>query len=213
MNQSGHVQYGCGFCAPAGWRNYDASPTLRLERIPLVGRLYCKNRQRFPANVAYGDIVRGLPESAGSCQAVYCSHVLEHLALEDFRIALRHTRQILCDGGVFRFVLPDLECAARQYVQAQSPDAAANFLRATGFGRERRPAGFSAFLQSWLGHSAHLWAWDFKALEKELQVAGFRDIRRAEYGDAADPKFAEVEDRGRWIDSCGVECRKPHNTP
>ena len=74
------VQYGCGWYAPEGWRNFDASPTLRFERIPLLGRLYTKNTERFPENVEYGDIVAGLPISDNSCQAVYCSHILEHLA-------------------------------------------------------------------------------------------------------------------------------------
>ncbi|MQP68452.1 hypothetical protein GE253_24335 [Niveispirillum sp. SYP-B3756] len=59
------VQYGCGWTAPPGWHNFDASPTLRFERLPLVGRLYSKNGRRFPDNVRYGDIVRGLPLAPG----------------------------------------------------------------------------------------------------------------------------------------------------
>ena len=64
MNQNGaklRVQFGCGFTAPETWLNFDASPTLRVERLPLVSRLYTKNEQRFPPNVEYGDIVKGLP--------------------------------------------------------------------------------------------------------------------------------------------------------
>ena len=63
----GYVQYGCGFTAPAEWVNYDASPTLRFERLPVLGKLYTRNKQRFPDNVKYGDIVKGLPEKADSC--------------------------------------------------------------------------------------------------------------------------------------------------
>ncbi|HEX8242224.1 MAG TPA: hypothetical protein VF541_01965 [Longimicrobium sp.] len=36
-SQGIHAQYGCGPCAPAGWRNFDASPTLRLQRLPAAG--------------------------------------------------------------------------------------------------------------------------------------------------------------------------------
>src|SRR4051812_43659884 len=108
-----YVQYGCGLSAPESWRNFDASPTLRLQRLPVVGRrLHGGGLPLFPSNVEYGDIVRGLPVSPGSCRGVYCSHVLEHLALADFRTALRNTRAILRDGGIFRFVLPDLELLA-----------------------------------------------------------------------------------------------------
>ncbi len=75
-----HVQYGCGHSAPDGWLNYDASFTLRVERFPLGGRFVRKNAQRFPANVSFGDIVKGLPVSDASVDGVYASHVLEHLS-------------------------------------------------------------------------------------------------------------------------------------
>src|SRR5262249_16855882 len=107
------VQYGCGTSTAEGWRNFDASPTLRFERIPVVGRLYSKNGARFPGNAEYGDIVKGLPIADGSCDAVYCSHVLEHLALDDLHVALANTLRIVKPGGVFRLVVPDLEVLAR----------------------------------------------------------------------------------------------------
>ena len=60
------VQYGCGINAPDVWINFDASPTLRLQNIPLVGPLITRGRARFPASVRYGDVVRGLPITTGS---------------------------------------------------------------------------------------------------------------------------------------------------
>ena len=47
-----HVQYGCGFLAPGEWLNFDASPTLRLEKIPMLGPLMSPGNGRFPVNVA-----------------------------------------------------------------------------------------------------------------------------------------------------------------
>ena len=32
-----YVQYGCGWNAPRGWRNFDASPNLRIDHLPLIG--------------------------------------------------------------------------------------------------------------------------------------------------------------------------------
>src|ERR1700733_6668534 len=81
---SNYVQYGCGWSAPKEWINFDASLTLKWERLPILGRCYTKNALPFPPNVKPGDIVKGLPIRAESCQGVYASHVLEHLALEDF---------------------------------------------------------------------------------------------------------------------------------
>jgi hypothetical protein len=48
--------------------------------------------------------------------------------------------------------------------------------------------------------------WDYPAIAVELTDAGFRNIRRAAFGDAADPLFADVEEAGRWENCLGVEC-------
>lgn len=207
MSDSLYVQYGCGWSAPDAWRNFDASPTLRFERVPLVGALYTKNASRFPRNVGYGDIVRGLPVPRESCTGVYCSHVLEHLSLEDLRTALANTYHMLRPGGVFRFVLPDLEQSAREYLSNPASDAALAFMRGTGLGRERRTKGLRGLVISSLGNSQHLWMWDYKSLERELQDAGFVSARRAFLGDSSDPMFQQVEDSGRWDGCLGVECR------
>jgi len=209
MNQGQYVQYGCGWSAPQGWRNFDSSPTLRFERLPIIGRLYTKNETRFPENVEYGDIVKGLPVAPRSCIGVYCSHVLEHLALEDFRTALLNTRKILRPMGVFRLVVPDLEYSARKYVVNISNTAAPEFIRDTCLGHESRARGVKGLASAWLGNSQHLWMWDYRSIELELADAGFVGVRRATFGDSSDPMFQTIEKEERWQNCLGVECHKP----
>lgn len=108
MERPVYVQYGCGWSAPEAWLNFDSSPTLRFERLPLIGKLYTRNARRFPANVRYGDVVKGLPVADKSCDGIYASHVLEHLAFADFEKALTNTFRYLKPGGTFRLVVPDL---------------------------------------------------------------------------------------------------------
>ena len=79
-----YVQYGCGQSCPDGWINFDASPTLRLQRLPVIGRLFKRGATVFPDGVRFGDIVQGLPVPDGSVQGIYASHVLEHLSYADF---------------------------------------------------------------------------------------------------------------------------------
>ena len=204
-----YVQYGCGLCAPPAWRNFDTSPTLRLQKLPVVGRrIRNAGNEQFPKNVEYGDIVRGLPVPAGSCRAVYCSHVLEHLALDDFRIALKNTRDYLQEDSIFRFVLPDLEKLAQEYLSSDDPNAALLFMEQAHLGRKARAKGMNGFMRQWLGNSAHLWMWDFKSMSLELKQAGFRQVRRAEFGDSQDSRFSEVEELHRWQDCLGMECVK-----
>jgi len=203
-----YVQYGCGHCAPAGWVNFDASPTLRLERLPLVGRMLNKNAERFPANVRYGDVVRGLPIARESCQGIYCSHVLEHLAYEDCLLALRNTFSYLKPGGTFRLVVPDLQQLVQAYVTSPGEAPGDWFMEVSDLGRVRRPRGLRAFVLAWLGNSAHLWMWDEKSMTAALRRAGFEHIRRASFGDAEDGWFSRVEDPVRFEGCLAIQCRK-----
>jgi hypothetical protein len=206
MATTAYVQYGCGLSAPQGWLNFDASPTLRVQRLPLVGFLGATGGPVFPPSVRYGDIVKGLPVEAGCCRAVYCSHVLEHLSLTDLRMALVNTRRVLAAGGLFRLVVPDLRVAAQRYVADLSDTAASRFMTETFLGVAERPKGVRGLLRSWLGNSHHLWMWDYPSLSRELATAGFRDIRPASIGDSGEPMFAAVEVASRWIEAVGIEC-------
>ena len=209
------VQYGCGHHAPDGWLNFDSSPSLRFERLPVIGSLYTKNAARFPANVLYGDIVRGLPITPGTVDRLYASHILEHLAYEDAIRALRNSFCILKIGGVFRLIVPDLAVRARRYIQRQDtadPRAAEDFMNSTLLGERTRPAGLMRRVSVLFGGSQHRWMWDEAAMTNALTQAGFRAIRRCHFGDSSDPKFDLVEDRTRFVDGdimeLALECRK-----
>lgn len=142
-----HVQYGCGFSPAEGWSNFDCSPSLRLERLPVVGRFVRVNASRFPAAVRYGDIVKGRPVTPESADGVYASHVREHLSLADCRTALANTRRLLRPGGVFRLVVPDLAERAGRYLrhfEQGEAQASMTFMDSTLLGVNRRPRGLAA---------------------------------------------------------------------
>lgn len=208
-----YIQYGCGLSAPEKWKNYDTSPTLRIQKTPLIGMLL-KSRLNtvFPDNVLYGDIVKGIPVSDNSCDGVYCSHVLEHLSLNDFRIALKNTYKILKPGGTFRCVVPDLEVIAKRYVDAvnQQKDTASLDFCGNGslMGVTQRSKGIKSMLTSQFGNAHHLWMWDHYSLSAELKKAGFKDIRRAKFNDSEDSMFKLVEDPDRFESAVALECKK-----
>jgi len=202
-----YVQYGCGLSAPEGWLNFDSSPTLRLQRLPLLGGVFRRTmKPRFPDAIRVGDIVIGLPIERNSATGIYCSHVLEHLSLADLRTALRNTRSYLRKDGIFRLVLPDLRKLAEDYMSRSGPEAAHRFMVDAHLGHDRRERGVKGFLRAALGNSRHLWMWDYESLAEELDHKGFKGIRRAGYHDSADPMFNGIEDEGRWVDNLGIEC-------
>ena len=203
-----YLQYGSGLSCPPSFENFDASPTLRFEQIPLLGRLYTKNSARFPADTRFGDIVVGLPVPRSHFKGIYCSHVLEHLTINDFRTALRNTYSYLETGGTFRLVMPDLEHCCRSYLQDERKDASFRFLKTLYMRKETPARGLGALILERFGHDNHLWLWDYKATVHELSQVGFKSLRRASCGDSVDPVFIEAESEERWNQCLGIECQK-----
>lgn len=71
------------------------------------------------------DIRRGLPFAPATFDAVYASHVLEHLTPDDGGALVAEMRRVLRPGGVLRLAVPDLERTARSYLERleQAADA------------------------------------------------------------------------------------------
>ncbi len=209
--QGDNVQFGCGTCAPASWLNFDAGPAFLLEkRLPFLKSLLVrKGFPDYPLNIHYGDVIKGLPVKPGTTSRIYCSHVLEHLSLEDCRKTLRHVYDYLIPGGVFRFVVPDLEFYARRYLASPDPEAASTFMTETYLGEQGSSRGVRSLPRALFGRSQHLWMWDYRNFSQELAAVGFAAIRRANFGDSGDPAFAAVESEGRWHNCLGIECRRP----
>lgn len=204
-----NLHYGCGLVIAPGWYNCDGSPTLWLQRIPMIGAIFRRYvAPRFPMEAHYGNIVRGLQIPEESCDAIYCCHVLEHLSLEDARRALRNTFRYLRPGGLFRIVVPDFEQQVATYLRTEGPEALPEFLSYTHLGRKSRPKGPVMMLREMLGNSHHLWMWDKKALAAEMNAAGFRDVRPCVYDDSRDPAFKAVENPSRFEWALALEGTK-----
>ena len=216
-----HIYNGASTSAVPGWLNFDASLTVRVQNLPVVGRRLARlkgNAFDFPVFLKYGDIIKGLPVPDASADGVYASHVLEHLSLEDMRTALRYTLRILKPGGVFRLIVPDLRERARRYVarvEADPDDAEAApwFVADTELGEARPLGGTLTRMRGALALGRHQWMWDYPSMARELDRAGFVQIRPSKFGDAEDPKFAEVEQMDRYftgdIQELAIEARRP----
>jgi SAM-dependent methyltransferase len=212
------VQFGCGLSNPDGWLNYDSTPSLFIRKIPfsvqsariankIVGaklpRISLNLKNVISNNAIYGDVVKGLPCKDNSVDLLYASHVLEHLPLKEFRIALKECRRILKEGGIFRAVVPNLRYYIDHYLDSTSPTKSIDFCLSTGMGTESFPNPLSRMR----GDSHHI-MYDQETMMCELNNAGFSRVRHAFFGDSENKEFAEVEDKGRWgFPSCiGFEC-------
>jgi predicted SAM-dependent methyltransferase len=70
----------------------------------------------FSNQVMVHDLRKGLPFVSESFDAVYHSHVLEHIKRHDVSKFLLEIKRVLKPGGVMRVVVPDLENIARAYL-------------------------------------------------------------------------------------------------
>lgn len=105
---------GCGLHAADGWRNLDRSPSLTLDRLGptktvlrRMGVLVDAHMAKWPDSVERHDVRKGLPCPDGTAEAVYSSHMLEHLYQDEAVQVLEAARRALAPGGVMRVALPD----------------------------------------------------------------------------------------------------------
>lgn len=198
------LNLGCGYATSDRCVNIDWSLPVRL-RGSRVGRrlapliLTGERRKAYDAMqgaVMRHDLRKGIPFPDASIDAVYHSHVLEHLDRDIVPGFLAEIRRVLRPGGVHRIVVPDLERQARSYLAsleavndgrmpADRHEESVHTLieqlvRREAYGTSLR-TGFRRRLENLLLGDArkrgetHQWMWDRVSLPHELLAAGFHD--------------------------------------
>lgn len=157
----------------------------------------------------------GLAFPAESCEAVYGSHVFEHISIFKTPLVFEEIHRVLKRERVFRLVIPDVMKSILHYIQHD--DGFALFKR-----RKKRNPHYTLFeclredfispsKQEILGESlAHQNAWDFETIKKDLMKAGFKIILPLNYGFSVTDHFdfettykseAQQEDRSLYIEA------------
>jgi predicted SAM-dependent methyltransferase len=150
QNRAMRINLGSGERPLEGWVNVDALPDA-------------------PGVDVVADIVEPLPFDSASADALYASHLLEHVSTDDVPGVLAEWRRVLRPGGVLMIAVPDLEVIARMIVE--------------------RPGWFTPPHTPWIGaiYGGQKDAWDFHKtgftapwLAYCLDQAGFGDVRRVD---------------------------------
>jgi ubiquinone/menaquinone biosynthesis C-methylase UbiE len=122
--QADRLHLGCGLNTPSGWINLDGSWNARLAKYPFIRKLL-RTLHIVPAsqldipwdpNTFIHDVRKPLPFQDNSFRAVYASHLLEHLYLEEAKRLLKECLRVLRPGGVLRMVVPDLRTIILEYM-------------------------------------------------------------------------------------------------
>jgi SAM-dependent methyltransferase len=168
------LHLGCGDCAPPDWINVDTALGARLYRVPglrRLGRAVGLFRLDWPDDLFVHDLRRPFPWPDASARAVYSSHLLEHLTIDEGRRFLRECHRVLAPGGVVRIVVPDLRACIDRYLEGKLD--AGEFVSSLGF--DAREPG-DGWLKRWLAprfRFPHRCMYDAESLLAALREAGF----------------------------------------
>lgn len=209
------LHIGCGLIAPQEWLNIDASPSLIISQLPLIGRslLSLIAGPKWPKSVKYGDIVKGLSIKPESCELIFAAHVLEHLSFPDFQTAMKNIYSYLKPGGIFRAIVPELDQYISIYMTQRSdshlsPNAAHEFMKESSLGCQSSRRNLSQRLREAFSNSRHQWMWDEPSLTEAFAQHGFKAIRRCHYHDWSDARFGCVEKENNYLNAIGIEGTK-----
>ncbi len=196
------VNLGSGAVAPDGWVNIDRSPGVLLSRVPgllpTLGRLRVIPQEQataaWPRTVKCYDVLRGLPFDSGSVDAVYSSHMLEHLPHASARRVLYECRRVLKEEGVLRLSVPNLRTLAATYVASPDPDAADTFMQETGMAVEQPSRGIKRLVNA-VGAVKHLYLYDDRTLPAMCREAGFSTAEVVGFRQGRCPDLDTIETR------------------
>lgn len=234
------LNLGCGYKTTPYTVDIDFSIQQRL-RASAVGRAVARvalngpRREMFDSmasDVVVHDLRKGIPYGDGTVDAVYHSHVLEHIDREGVPGFFAEILRVLKPGGLHRVVVPDLEFHVRNYLRHLDANGADHADTAIFpiLGQSVRREAHGTSLQGrtrrrienlLLGDArkrgeTHQWMYDRLNLAQALEAAGFTDVRHLDVHTSDIPGWDAIgldlnADRSgaHKPDSLYMEARKP----
>lgn len=185
------VQLGA-FDRPAnGWLNTDITPHIWIAKIPLLPRIlysagfmteerYHQHMNGIFSSLTYLNLSKPLPFADNSVNAVFSSHVFEHLFMDEVERLIEEIHRCLTPGGVCRVVVPDLEKIIKIF-DRQDPRHFVSVMFEVSARRNVKNAHHSGFTGS--------------LLEKLFREAGFSETAVLSYRVGRCPDVEELDNR------------------
>ena len=212
MPTAKRLHLGCGLNAPQGWVNIDGSWNARLHRHPrflsflvalrLVSKIEAE--ANWPRNIMTWDLRKPLPFENTVFEAIYASHMLEHLYYDEATQLLKECHRVLHSGGLIRLVVPDLQALVEDYLSRKSAGnemalAANDLLEMMLLRPKQRPnhGSIRTIYHMTTDFHSHKWLYDQESLGQLLSHTGFINIRRCGYLESRIAGISEVEEENR----------------
>lgn len=197
----GRLHLGAFDCAIEGWINTDITPHIWIARTPLAARaLYTLGKmseERYAAHrdgrfqrLRYVDLTKPLPFPDNSFEAVYSSHVFEHLFMDEVERLVPEIKRVLAPGGVCRTLVPDMG----KIVQNFDPEKPGPFITDI----------FEIGVRSAV-KNAHHCGFTHASISQLFRSAGFPETRICAYRQGNCPDIEQLDNRP---DSIFFEAKK-----
>jgi len=187
------VNLGSGLSVAEGWVNVDASLNALISTWPRsflrqayrftdVKRWYSRDRfvEILKGNTfVHHHLEYGVPFGNDAVDYLYCSHMLEHLFLEDATFLLADMHRVLKRGGRVRLAVPNLEYAVGLY-QA---------------GHKQKALGYFFVSRQSERFERHQYMYDFDLLKSLLLSVNFHDIERCAFQTGKVPDIEKLDNR------------------
>jgi len=210
------VNIGCGQTPTPGWHNIDNSYSIRLakhpslitvlEKLGLVGegqRNFASYATR--SNILWGDATKRIQFPDDFVEAIYTSHMIEHLDRQESIAFLKEAHRILAPRGVIRVAVPDLRKLVYQYLVEGDADS---FIEKTLLTRNRPKALIEKLKYLVIGDRHHLWMYDGQSMIRTLYMLGFSRPQILDPGRTMIPDPGELDLYERADESVYVEAYK-----
>ena len=218
------LHLGCGLTTPDGWINIDGSWNARLAKHPVIRRvakslhLVSADKIAVPwkSSIFIHDVRKPLPFSSNSAEAIYSSHLLEHLYFEEAQNLAQECFRVLASGGTVRIVVPDLRAIVREYLGeepiGESSKTIGVLQPADRFNQRllMRPptppdGNFLYRLYTAVADfHQHKWMYDANSLKALLGSAGFHDVEQMPLHISRITDIEHVEQRSRIANGQGI---------
>jgi predicted SAM-dependent methyltransferase len=184
------LHLGCFDQPVDGWTNTDVTPHLFLAHVPgaarVLHRLGRLSDHRFEQHcrgtfgqVRYLNVGKPFRVADNSVEAIFSSHMLEHLPPRVAHACIQESYRVLQPGGVFRVGVPDLDLWVSQYDRNNpTPFVSAVFETLENSGKNR-----------------HYWMYNESSLVRTLLDVGFSSASRQTYQHGLCPDLKRLDNR------------------
>ena len=201
------------------WKN----PVLKMVAPLFLDSTRLDRLKCLPGNIVIHDLASGIPFPDDSVDAVYHSHLLEHLDRSVALEFMKEVKRVLKPGGIHRICVPDFETLCRNYLShleavvnstrmSSTHDSVVAAIIEQSVRKEAHGTSLQSPVRRWIENvlfgdarrrgETHQWMYDRCNLAHFLAIAGYENIEARQCGVSGIPDWSRI---GLEVDSLGRE--------